>query len=115
VYLERFRLDGRVAVVTGGAQSIGLCCVEALSEAGARVTIADRNPQTAADGQAAMRSKGYSVDFVEMDVTNSAQVDAAAADVMKKNGRVDILVCNAGSARSETLAEDVTDGGYTCW
>jgi NAD(P)-dependent dehydrogenase (short-subunit alcohol dehydrogenase family) len=109
VYLERFRLDGRVAVVTGGAQSIGLCCVEALSEAGARVTIADRNPQAAADGQAAMRAKGHSVDFVEMDVTNSAEVDAAAAQVIKKNGRVDILVCNAGIARSETAAEDVTD------
>ena len=43
MYLERFRLDGRVAVVTGGAQAIGFACVEALSEAGAHVYIADRN------------------------------------------------------------------------
>ena len=41
MYLNRFRLDGRIAVVTGGAQAIGLACVEALSEAGAHVYIAD--------------------------------------------------------------------------
>src|ERR1700723_1692035 len=109
MYLERFKLDGRVAVVTGGAQAIGLACVEALSEAGAHVYIADRNPTTAAEGRAAMKAKGYSVDFIEMDVTNSGEVDAAAAHVMKEMGRVDILVCNAGIARSETRAEDVAD------
>jgi NAD(P)-dependent dehydrogenase (short-subunit alcohol dehydrogenase family) len=109
MYLDRFRLDGRVAVVTGGAQAIGLACVEALSEAGAHVYIADRNPAAAAEGQAAMAAKGYKSDFIEMDVTNSTQVDAAAARVMKEKGRVDILVCNAGIARSETPAEQLTD------
>ena len=59
MYLERFKLDGRVAVVTGGAQAIGLACVEALSEAGAHVYIADRNPTAAAEGRAAMKAKGY--------------------------------------------------------
>src|ERR1700733_12230851 len=102
MYLERFRLDGRVAVVTGGAQAIGLACVEALSEAGAHVYIADRDPTAAAAGQTAMKAKGYLVDFIEMDVTNSGQVDDAASRVMKEKGRVDILVCNAGIARSET-------------
>jgi NAD(P)-dependent dehydrogenase (short-subunit alcohol dehydrogenase family) len=109
MYLDRFRLDGRVAVVTGGAQAIGLACVEALSEAGAHVYIADRNPTAAAEGQAAMAAKGYKTDFIEMDVTNSARVDAAAAQVLNEKGRVDILVCNAGIARSETPAEDLTD------
>jgi NAD(P)-dependent dehydrogenase (short-subunit alcohol dehydrogenase family) len=109
MYLERFRLDGRVAVVTGGAQAIGLACVEALSEAGAHVYIADRNPAAAVAGQAEMAAKGYKTDFIEMDVTNSAQVDAAAAQVLKDKSRVDILVCNAGIARSETPAEALTD------
>src|SRR5271169_6575027 len=100
MYLDRFSLKGRVAVVTGGAQGIGLACVEALSEAGAHVYIADRNPNQAAEAQAAMKAKGYSTDFLEMDVTNSAQVDAGAARVMKEKGRIDILVGNAGIARS---------------
>ena len=109
MYLERFNLKGRVAVVTGGGQGIGLACVEALSEAGAHAYIADRNPKAASEGQAAMKTKGYPTDFIEMEVTNSKQVDTAAARVMKEKGRIDILVCNAGIARSETAAEDVTD------
>jgi NAD(P)-dependent dehydrogenase (short-subunit alcohol dehydrogenase family) len=109
MYLERFNLKGRVAVVTGGAQGIGLACVEALCEAGAQTYIADRNPRTAAEAQAAMKAKGYATDTIEMEVTDSAQVDDGAARVMKEKGRVDILVCNAGIARSETAAEDVTD------
>jgi NAD(P)-dependent dehydrogenase (short-subunit alcohol dehydrogenase family) len=109
MYLKRFRLDGRVAVVTGGAQAIGFACVEALSEAGAHVYIADRNPEAGAEAQEKLAAKGIGVDFIEMDVTNSAAVDAAAARVLKEKGRVDILVCNAGIARSETAAEDLTD------
>ena len=109
MYLNRFNLKDRVAVVTGGAQAIGLACVEALSEAGAHVYIADRNPKAAEEGRAAMKAKGYATDFIEIDVTNSAQVDAAAARVLKDKARVDILVCNAGIARSETAAEDLTD------
>ena len=109
MYLERYKLTDRIAVVTGGAQGIGLACVEALAEAGAHVYIADRNPKVAAEAQAAMKAKGYLTDVLEMDVTNSAQVDAGAARVVKDKGRVDILVSNAGIARSETRAEDVTD------
>jgi NAD(P)-dependent dehydrogenase (short-subunit alcohol dehydrogenase family) len=109
MYLERFNLKGRVAVVTGGAQGIGLACVEALSEAGAHVYIADRNSKAAGEAHGAMKAKGYATDAVAMEVTDSAEVEAVAARVMREKGRVDILVCNAGVARSETAAEDVTD------
>jgi NAD(P)-dependent dehydrogenase (short-subunit alcohol dehydrogenase family) len=109
MYLDRFSLKGRVAVVTGGGQGIGLACVEALSEAGAQVYIADRNLKVARQAQAAMKAKGYAAETIEMEVTDSRQVDAAAARVMAEKGRVDILVCNAGIARSETPAEDVSD------
>jgi NAD(P)-dependent dehydrogenase (short-subunit alcohol dehydrogenase family) len=109
MYLDRFNLKGRVAVVTGGGQGIGLACVEALSEAGAQVYIADRNPKAATEGRAAMKAKGYVSEVIEMEVTDSKQVDAAAARVMTEKGRIDILVCNAGVARPETAAEDVSD------
>jgi NAD(P)-dependent dehydrogenase (short-subunit alcohol dehydrogenase family) len=109
MYLDRFNLKGRVALVTGGAQGIGLACVEALSEAGAYVYIADRNLKVAQEAQAAMKAKSYATGIIEMEVTDSKQVDAAAAQVMTEKGRVDILVCNAGVARSQTAAEDVTD------
>ena len=69
MYLERFNLKARVAVVTGGGQGIGLACVEALLEAGAHVYIADRNPKAVAEGQAAMKAKGYVAEVIEMEVT----------------------------------------------
>ena len=69
MYLDRFSLKGRVAVVTGGAQGIGLACVEALSEAGAYVYIADRNLKIAQEAQAAMKAKGYAAGVIEMEVT----------------------------------------------
>jgi NAD(P)-dependent dehydrogenase (short-subunit alcohol dehydrogenase family) len=80
-----------------------------LAEAGAKVIIADFDADVAAEGQALMKAKGYDVDTVLMDVTNSAQVTEVAAATVAKYGRIDILVNNAGIARRETPAETVTD------
>lgn len=109
MYLERFRLTGRIALVTGGANGIGLCIVEALAEAGAKVVVTDRAEGAIAEARAAMAAKGHEVDGLVMDVTDSARVDAVADEVVARYGRIDILVNNAGIARSETAAEEVAD------
>jgi NAD(P)-dependent dehydrogenase (short-subunit alcohol dehydrogenase family) len=109
MYLDRFRLDGRVAFVTGGAQGIGMCVAEALAEAGARVTIGDRNEAALADARQRLAEQNYAVDGVTLDVTDSASVDAVADRLIETEGRIDILVNNAGIARSDTPAEDVAD------
>ena len=79
MYLDKYKLEGRVAVVTGGGRAIGRACVQALAEAGARVVIADHDPAIAAEGQAEMRKAGHSVEVMEMDVTKPDQVTQAAA------------------------------------
>ena len=109
MYLEKFRLDGKTAVVTGGGQGIGLACVEALAEAGARVVIADHDQAVATAGCASLKAKGLNAEVVLMDVTNSARVGEVADQLASQYGAIDILVNNAGIARSETPAETVTD------
>ena len=105
MYLDRFRLDGRSAFVTGGAQGIGLACADALAEAGARVTVADRDAMLLERGLETLRAKGHAVEGVLLDVTDSAAVTQAA----DRLGVQDVLVNNAGIARSETPAESVAD------
>ena len=109
MYLEKFRLDCRTAFVTGGAQGIGWCCAEALAEAGARVTIADRDADALAAAVEALAARGFEVEAVQLDVTDSLAVSCAADAMLARDGRIDILVNNAGIARSETPAEDVAD------
>src|SRR6516225_11716758 len=109
MYLDLFKLTGRIALVTGGGRGIGLACAEALAEAGARLTIADRDASLADQGRMTLRAKGYDADTVIMDVANSGRVTQVADEVVARYGRIDILVNSAGIARSETPAEKVTD------
>lgn len=109
MYLNKFKLTDRVAVITGGASGIGFSTAEALAEAGARVIITDRDPKALEQACGRLGESGYSVHGVEMDVTDSARVTEAATEIVAREARVDILVNNAGIARSETRAEDVAD------
>jgi NAD(P)-dependent dehydrogenase (short-subunit alcohol dehydrogenase family) len=109
MYLEKFKLDGKTALVTGAGQGIGLACAEALAEAGAKVVIADRDPVAAEAGRSALKAKGLSAEVVIMDVTDSGRVSEVADQLVSQYGKIDILVNNAGIARSETPAEKVTD------
>lgn len=109
MYLEKLRLDGRVAVVTGGGRGIGLACCHALAEAGAKVVIADFDAQVADSGKAELKQAGLDADIIMMDVTKPDNVEAAATEIVRRHGTVDVLVNNAGIARSGAAAEEVTD------
>lgn len=109
MYLEKLRLDGRVAVVTGGGQGIGAACARALGEAGATVVVAEMIPERAEAIARELTGLGITASAIAVDVTKSADVDALAAKVIADHGRVDILVNNAGVAKSDVRAEDTSD------
>jgi 3-oxoacyl-[acyl-carrier protein] reductase len=92
-----FRVDGRVALVTGGSRGIGRACCEALAEQGATVVVNYVNGEAAAREVAAgVESRGGKADVVRFDVADTAAVDAAVDDVTKRHGKIDILIANAG-------------------
>jgi meso-butanediol dehydrogenase/(S,S)-butanediol dehydrogenase/diacetyl reductase len=93
------RLNGRVALVTGGAQGIGRAIAQRLADAGANVVIADlRDP---ADGS----------EWVELDVTSSDSVARCIDEIVERHGRLDIVVNNAGIM----FEEDVETHSETSW
>lgn len=112
MYMEKLLLDGRTAVVTGGAQNIGLACVTALAEAGARVVIADLDEALAAKAAEELRGEGLDVSSIRMDVTNTESVQTAIKAVHEQEGHLDILVACAGICISEVKAEDMTDSQW---
>ncbi len=113
MYLEKLRLDGRFAVVTGGGGGIGLACGMALAEAGARVVVTDLHAVGAKAGAAAITAVGGAAHSAVLDVTQAASVAAVASHIVEEHGRIDILVCNAGIVVSEVKAEDIDDELWT--
>ncbi|MBV9673095.1 MAG: SDR family oxidoreductase [Verrucomicrobia bacterium] len=86
-------LDGRIAIVTGGARGIGRETVQALKDNGARVVIVDINEENGTNA-----AKSLEVDFLQADLTKSADVKKIADTVRSKYGRIDIAFNNAGIA-----------------
>ena len=108
-YLDRFRVTGRRALVTGGGRGIGLACAEALAEAGAEVVVVDNDEANAAQGLESQRAKGFAARSIVLDITDAPRVTAVADELAARGEATDIPVCNAGIARSGTPAEDVSD------
>jgi len=109
MYLEKLRLDGRLAVVTGAGQGIGAACARALGEAGATVVVAELLPDRVEASVTALRSLGIDAHGSALDVTRSSAVDRLADEIFGRHGRIDILVNNAGVAVSDVKAEDTSD------
>ena len=109
MYLDKFRLDGQVAVVTGAAKGIGFAVADALSEAGAHVVLTDLNGAAAETAAQVLVSKGRRVSAMELDVTDARQVEAVADKIIALHGKIDILVNNAGIAISFIPAEVMDD------
>ena len=93
--MNRYDLDGRVAVVTGGAQGIGLAVARRLIDSGAHVALWDRDAELAASAADGLgeRAEAHGVDVGDLDA-----VTAVADRVAAAHGRIDVLVASAGIA-----------------
>lgn len=96
------RLEGKVAVVTGGNSGIGLATAQRLQEEGARVAISGRSKQTLDE---AVKTLGNGVVAVQADVAKLADIDKLYGEVSRKLGKIDVLFVNAGVAKFGPLAE----------
>jgi 3-oxoacyl-[acyl-carrier protein] reductase len=92
-----FRLDGRIALVTGGSRGIGRACCEALAEHGAVVVVNYVKGEAAAREVAeAIVARGGRADVSGFDVAHTSAVDAAVESITRTHGKIDILIANAG-------------------
>jgi len=96
------RLEGKVAVVTGGNSGIGLASAKRLQEEGARVAIAGRSQKTLDE---AAKTLGKDVLAIQADVSKLEDIDRIYSTVEKKFGKIDVLFVNAGVAKFAPLAD----------
>lgn len=104
--LDKFRLDGKVAWVTGASYGLGLAYAKAFAEAGAKkVVFNDINQELVDRGIAEYQKLGIDAYGVVCDVTNEEQINALVKDIEEKFGGVDILVNNAGIIKRIPMVE----------
>ena len=108
---QLFGLDGRIAVVTGGASGLGAAFSRGLAGAGSTVVIADVNQELADEVVAEIVEVGGNAEFRPVDVTDVPAVNAFADALVSDHGHVDVLVNSAGAAHRSPI-EDFTEEAY---
>ena len=112
--LERFRLDGRVAVVAGGSGGVGVRTCGALAAVGAKVAIIGRSEERLAEAREAVEVAGGEALVVAGDMAQKAAADDAVAQAVEAFGRVDVLVNGIGGGAGTALhpAEDYPEADW---
>jgi NAD(P)-dependent dehydrogenase (short-subunit alcohol dehydrogenase family) len=91
-----FDVQGLAVLITGGASGIGLAYAQAMAENGARVMVADINPEALAGAATALKAAGAEVEGATVDVTQRADLDRLVAATLQRYGRIDVAFVNAG-------------------
>jgi len=97
--LSQFRLDDRVALITGSGDGLGRIAALAFGEAGAHVCVSDINTKLAKKVAKEIQELGGSADAWMLDVSKNEQIETKIKDILGKHGQIDVLVNNAGTAK----------------
>ncbi len=90
------QVDGKIAIVTGGASGIGAACVETLAREGARIVISDIDDLRGAALAAQIAASGQDAIYLSHDVTDEGRWQEVVGEIERRYGRLDIMVANAG-------------------
>src|SRR5437762_5339346 len=107
-----FRLDDKVALVTGGYGGIGSAVCRGLAAAGAKVSVAGRDAEKAKACAAAIRDAGGQAEPTIFDALSSTDTRRMVDEVARHWGRLDILVNTVGGNQRAELADEVTEEGF---
>ena len=109
--LEKFSLDGKIVVITGGGTGLGLAMVRALARAGANLAIAGRRNGPIEEAVREVEALGGDALAIPTDVTDSGQVDRLVATALDHFGNIDVLINNAGAVQENVRKPlwDITD------
>jgi 2-dehydro-3-deoxy-L-rhamnonate dehydrogenase (NAD+) len=110
--MNSYGLGGRTAVITGGASGIGRACAHLMARSGADISVWDRDRAAIDAVLAELEAYDFRVHGAELDVSDSAAVDAAMDEVMATFGHLSIAVCNAGIAGAALSSGDYTDRAW---
>jgi NAD(P)-dependent dehydrogenase (short-subunit alcohol dehydrogenase family) len=99
------RVQGKVALITGGASGIGRGCAERLAAEGAIAIITDLQDAKGAEVVAAIKAAGGKAEYLHQDTTDEAEWEAVVGQIKARHGRLDILVNNAGIAVPGSVTE----------
>lgn len=107
-----YDLHHQSALVTGGAQGLGLAIAEQLARCGANVTIGDLQEEKAQAAAASLRGKDLAVSAKKLNIADSQSVDSAFDAIASKQGRLDILVTSAGLGQTVTPIVELSDAEW---
>jgi NAD(P)-dependent dehydrogenase (short-subunit alcohol dehydrogenase family) len=105
--LDRFRLDGKRALITGGSRGLGRAMAQALAEAGADLVLVGTDPDNLGRARDELRPIGRRIDVVRADLFSPEETQAMCQRVLGEQGPIDVLVNNVGGRRENIATEEM--------